>query len=643
MISRQRKTLFTIIAILLPFLILGLLEIILRIAGAYAPTPLFLEKGLDMQVNPRVATRYLNPQEITIPTLYPETFRKEKPSNTFRVFCLGGSTTAGFPFDAQVPFPQQLRYLLTSAYPERQFEIINLGISAMNSFTVLDLLPEVLQQSPDLLIIYMGHNEFYGIYGGASAISIGRQGWWIRSYLQLNKFRLMQMLRSWLTGSKNSSAKPTAEKTLMEQVIGDRSVAYRSDQYDLTMKNFQENLSEILSMTNSTEVPVLLSNLVANEKDLAPFGSPQKIADELRNKRTTAESLLKKEDLSGAYQLYADITTTDSTQASAWYRLGTIALQMQDSITAGKHFRLAKDYDLVRFRASEDANRIIADAAEASVFLVDMAKRFRDESRQGIPGDDLICDHLHPDPNGYYLMALTFFEEMLKNDILPEISSGFQPPPAPANITDLDWDMGLLKIHKLKHRWPFPEKTVDYKDYRPRGNPYATKAAYDYIFKHQDWVKAQYQMARFYSSRKNHSMARRHYQAVNFFFPEKHDALMQIAKLYQAEGDLPAARATYQQALSSAPGHGRYLADLAMLCWQEKRASEAITYMENALNATFGLTSDEKNNLRFYLAGFYYNEGRIEQAKETLSQLLAAQPNHRGAKALQAQIDEQLQ
>ncbi len=643
MISRKRKTLFTFIAILLPFLILGLVEIILRIAGAYAPTPLFLEKGLNMQINTQVATRYLNPQEITIPTLYPETFRKEKPSNTFRVFCLGGSTTAGFPFDAQVPFPQQLRFLLTNAYPERQFEIINLGISAMNSFTVLDLLPEVLQQSPDLLIIYMGHNEFYGIYGGASAISIGRQGWWIRTYLHLNKFHLVQMLRSGLTGSKSNSAKPSAEKTLMEQVIGDRSVAYRSDQYNLTMNNFRENLSEILSLAKSTEVPVLLSNLVANEKDLAPFGSPPKITDDLRDKRQTAASLLKQEDFSGAYQLYADITSKDSTQANNWYRLGRLALKMQDSVAASKHFRLAKDYDLVRFRASEDANRIIAEAAETSAHLVDMSKRFREESRLGIPGDDLICDHLHPDPNGYYLMALTFFEEILKNDILPAIGNGFQPPPAPANITDLDWDMGLLKIHKLKHRWPFREKTVDYKDYRPRGNPYATKAAYDYIFKHQDWVKAQYQMARFYSSRKNHSMARRHYQAVNFFFPDKHDALMQIAKSYQADGDLASARASYKKALIAAPGHGRYLADLAMLCWQDKLASEAINYMENALNATFGLTSDEKNNLRFYLAGFYFNEGNTDKAREMLSQLLAAQPNHRGAKTLLSQINAQLQ
>lgn len=643
MISRKRKTLFTFIAILLPFLLLALLEIILRISGAYAPTPLFLEKGLNMQVNTQIATRYLNPQEITIPTLYPETFRKEKPSNTFRVFCLGGSTTAGFPFDAQVPFPQQLRYLLTNAYPDRQFEIINLGISAMNSFTVLDLLPEVLQQSPDLLIVYMGHNEFYGIYGGASAISIGRQGWWIRSYLQLNKFRLVQMLRSWLTGAKGNSVKPGAEKTLMEQVIGDRSVAYRSEQYDLTMDNFRENLTEILNMANSEQVPLLLSNLVANEKDLAPFGSPQITTDELRKQHNSAESLLSKKDLNGAYQLYSNIISKDSTLAHIWYRLGTIALHLQDSVSAGKHFQFAKDYDLVRFRASEDANRIIADAAAESSALVDMAQRFRDESRHGIPGDDLICDHLHPDPNGYYLMALTFFEEILKHEILPPIGNGFRPPPGPANITDLDWDMGLLKIHKLKHRWPFPEKTVDYKDYRPYGNPYATKAAYDYIFKHQDWVKAHYQMARFYSSRKDYPLARRHYQAVNFFFPDKHDALMQIAKSYQAEGDLATARSNYEQALMAAPGHGRYLADLAMLCWQDKLAAEAINYMEGALSATFGLTSDEKNNLRFYLAGFYYNDGKIEKAKEALSQLLTAQPNHQGAKTLLRQINEQLQ
>ncbi|MCI0618577.1 hypothetical protein L0244_36835, partial [bacterium] len=65
-------------------------------------------------------------------------------SSTFRIFCLGGSTTAEFPFDCQVPFPTQLRYLLSQTHPQYQIEVINVGISAVNSFTVVDLLPDIL-------------------------------------------------------------------------------------------------------------------------------------------------------------------------------------------------------------------------------------------------------------------------------------------------------------------------------------------------------------------------------------------------------------------------------------------------------------------------------------------------------------------
>lgn len=95
--------------------------------------------------------------------------------------------------------------MLTAAYPERSFEVINLGLSAINSFTVLDWIPEVIEQDPDLLIIYMGHNEFYGAYGTGATISLGNSGGITRFILSLQRFHLVQLLnsiRNQLTASK---------------------------------------------------------------------------------------------------------------------------------------------------------------------------------------------------------------------------------------------------------------------------------------------------------------------------------------------------------------------------------------------------------------------------------------------------------
>jgi len=35
-------------------------------------------------------------------------------------------------------------------------------MAAINSYALLDMVDEVIQQSPDAVLIYTGHNEYYG-------------------------------------------------------------------------------------------------------------------------------------------------------------------------------------------------------------------------------------------------------------------------------------------------------------------------------------------------------------------------------------------------------------------------------------------------------------------------------------------------
>ncbi|RMD97873.1 MAG: SGNH/GDSL hydrolase family protein, partial [Calditrichaeota bacterium] len=160
-----KNQIFILLMLLLPVAFFALLEGSLRLFHLFAPEPLVrvvMKNGQQMyQINTHVARRYFDPHKVTVPGAIPATFAVNKSHRVFRIFCLGGSTTAGFPFDCQVSFPQQLRYMLRQAYPQYHFEVINLGISALNSYTVLDLLPAILDLQPDLILIYMGHNEFY--------------------------------------------------------------------------------------------------------------------------------------------------------------------------------------------------------------------------------------------------------------------------------------------------------------------------------------------------------------------------------------------------------------------------------------------------------------------------------------------------
>jgi len=86
-------------------------------------------------------------------------FYDPKPAHTFRIFCLGGSSTYGLGFHERTAFPERLGVLLNSQEGSTKAEVINLGVVSFTSDGVLRMLKQALEYEPDLVIIHMGHNE----------------------------------------------------------------------------------------------------------------------------------------------------------------------------------------------------------------------------------------------------------------------------------------------------------------------------------------------------------------------------------------------------------------------------------------------------------------------------------------------------
>ena len=78
---------------------------------------------------------------------------------TFRIFCLGGSTATGYPYWYNASFSFFLKTRLKIIFPDKNIEVINLSMTAVNSFTVLDMVKELPEYEPDLILVYDGHNE----------------------------------------------------------------------------------------------------------------------------------------------------------------------------------------------------------------------------------------------------------------------------------------------------------------------------------------------------------------------------------------------------------------------------------------------------------------------------------------------------
>jgi tetratricopeptide (TPR) repeat protein len=634
----EKKLFFRLFLIILPILILVFLELILRLFDLNSPPPLFVENRVNgkvvNQLNQNFAHRYFDPNKVPVPGLYPETIEQDKGVNTVRIFALGGSTTEGFPFGFQVPYPAQLKYLLVEKFPQLKIEMVNAGISAINSFSVLDMLPEIIEQSPDMILIYMGHNEFYGAYGSGSTLSIGNSGSIIRFYLKIQKFHLVQLIKKIISQILTPAQQEGKRKTLMEQVIADYSIEFRSDKYQHTVKNFQDNLEMILEQCSTAGIPVFISNLISNIRDMPPFASkmPEDLIIQVRQKYDrsiqSGERLYKSgryseslEELNTAFQI-------DSSSAALWYKIGRNYLTLGNLRLAEKYLYGAKERDLIRFRASEEINALIEKVAKKyDCNLVDMHKTFRNYSRQQLIGNEILCDHLHPDLNGYYLMALAFYNSIENANLMPDgPNTDFMTPDHSYATTAIDWNIGLIRANYIMSNPPF-QRIIDI---QYRGDSTVYNMAHDYVMGTKTWIETHYAMADIYLRRGAYEEARAEFEAVKMFYPHIADTYIKMANVYKKEKRLALAEICYQQALERSAPTGMLYYQLALMQFEQTKLTQAMENMQLALNSK-ELDKKHRTLARYSMAGFLYEMKKWEEAITILEELVVEEPQFQSA------------
>jgi hypothetical protein len=357
-----------------------------------------------------------------------EPFTAEKTPGTFRIFVLGESTTIGYPYMNNGSFHRWLQYRLSQTYPERDFEIINLSLTAVNSYTVLDFGKAVLGYEPDAVLVYTGHNEYYGAMGVATTKGIGHSRALARLLMNLRGWRLTQLMAA-LTDSITaliSGKKVDLRENLMKRMAADQQIAFGSEEYEAGINQFRANMEELSALTSARGVPLLISNVVSNEKDLKPFIS---------------------------------LPDKEGRSADVHYRSGIYLYQQADYKGAKKEFVQAKELDALRFRAPEALNTIIKNIVRAhrGVTLVDTRALFEKHSVGGILGKETLLEHVHPNLQGYALLSEAFYQSLKKTGLLPaspdEISFEILKKRMP--ITLVDSLKGEYEMMILKEGWPF--------------------------------------------------------------------------------------------------------------------------------------------------------------------------------------------
>lgn len=444
----KKHTTFKLIAITFPLLIILLLEIGLRLGGYGTNYNLFNTFKVKNQpdylvMNSAIGKKYFRDKKFN-PDNEEDLFLAQKSDNTFRVFVQGASTVVGFPFYQGGSFPNMLKHRLSQTFPFKNIEVINTAMTAVNSYTLLDFTDEIIEQKPDAVIIYAGHNEFYGALGVGSTSSIGSHPAIVRMYLSVKNLRLFQLLETtYINLILLNGKSKRADITMMERMVKQQRIPLNSDLYRAGITQYESNLDKILQKYHNHHIPVIISTLVSNEKDIKPFISdsiiePKQYLSEL--KQNSPESIALAEH-----------------NAMAAYLLGQYYWDT-DKDAAQRYYHKAKELDLLRFRAPEKINEAIVKlAAKYDCQLVNMKSEFLNYTGKNIVDNALLTEHVHPNIEGHFIMADAFYRTIKEMNLLKDWRGyiGFDEAFNDIPVTNIDSLRGMMVVENLKKSWPF--------------------------------------------------------------------------------------------------------------------------------------------------------------------------------------------
>ena len=509
----KKLLLFKWLSILTPFLFLIMLEVVLRIFSYGHNTDLFVKYPLNenyLVMNYYASDKFF-PDTLDATKGNQEIFAINKTPNTFRIFVLGESTTLGFPFRPNGSFHRWLQYRLMHMYPDKNFEVINLSLTAVNSYTVLDFGKQLAQYQPDAVLIYTGHNEYYGALGIGSTTYVGSNRFLLQTLVKLRELKMVQLFNNFIKKAVAVFAKkPSSDRqSLMQDMAARQHIIYGSADYQAGINQFTENMTELCRTLNDEKIPVFLSNVVSNEKDLPPF-----------------------------------ISEGDGPGSANWnYAQGQLAYKDSSFNKAKQYFDKARELDELRFRAPEAINTSINKTTSQFpyVHLVDSKSIFEKYSPHGIIGSETIEEHVHPDLLGYAIMSEAFYQVMQKQQLIkfkPEREITFEQLQQEMPITKLDTLNGKYQMIMLKTQWPFNQPiSKQFKVENSIEGTLATKVALG----HTGWTNAMGELFRYDQKNNNNEGALKVAEAMVLQYPVDED-------FYNYAGNLNTVLKNYGQA-----------------------------------------------------------------------------------------------
>jgi tetratricopeptide (TPR) repeat protein len=427
-LSARRKWLFRIVAMSLPLLLLGLIEIALRLVGyGYNPDFFLVRRENDgtkyLINNDQFTFRFFSPEQ----SRYPQPFKIEmvKKAGLHRIFILGESAAMGDPQPSVGP-GHILEVLLREKFPGEHFEVINLGITAINSHVILPMAKEVAARGQgDIWVIYTGNNEMVGPFGAATAFGVKAAA---RPFVQLNlaaqRSRVGQLA---VATMRRISSKPSGSGWGGMEMFLKNQLPPDDPTRDKVHHNFAKNLAAITEAGISGGAKVLLCTVSVNLGDCPPFGSllSQRLTTDQRERfGTIYTNGVAQQDLNqphAAIEHFSRAGEIDSDFAALQFRWAQALLQTTNHAAAREHFQRACNTDTLPFRADTRINntiRAVSKRAGDNALFWDVESAMALAAKDGIAGEESFFEHVHFNFDGNYRVARIWAEGVAQ--LLPQ-------------------------------------------------------------------------------------------------------------------------------------------------------------------------------------------------------------------------------
>jgi len=419
-LSIRKKLLFSVISTLAAF---ALLELLLVFVGVNPVTSLedpFV--GFSQQVPLMEASKDADGQEIMstakskLTWFNAQSFPKKKPANTYRIFCLGGSTTYGHPYWDPTSYSRWLREFLPVIDPSQKFEVINAGGISYASYRVANVLEELSKYEPDLFIVYSVHNEFLERRTYAELFDESPISFQIRSALSKTKTwaLLDELLRPRRSNTKPESDSKRKTETLPAEVdeILNHTIGpidyHRDPEWQAKVLNhYTFNLKRMVAIARQNKAKIVFLTPASNEKNCSPFKSESPVdlseVDQKRLNSLLSQAVSESSDdhSEKALQLLHEALTIDEHYAQTYYQIGRSQMSLQRYDEAKAAFRRALNEDVCPLRAVDGiSNTVRQIATQEKVPIVDFEGHLRAlcQKQQGhaVFGDEYFMDHVHP-------------------------------------------------------------------------------------------------------------------------------------------------------------------------------------------------------------------------------------------------------